>query len=347
MSGSRSAAFHSPRDETARLEALRRYGVLDSGPEEALDQLVRFAAEVCASPAARLDLVDEDRVWIKAAWGRGQLAGLEIPRDSDFFTRAVLEQPFFEIWDADADPMGVALRASFGASVRAYASAVLETPEGHRIGTLGVLDTEARRLSKRQKESLGHLAGQVIALLELRRVRGELEVALREVDRLATMDALTGLLNRRACIRRLVEEIKRARRYHQPLAVVVMDLDHAQAINEQFGHAMGDAILRNLGRLLRTRVRSVDAAARMDGEELILVLGNTDLEGARTAAENLRVDFSALEHREGRTVHEATLSFGVAQLIEADDRCEILLRRAGAALRRAKAEGRNRVVAAT
>ena len=199
--------------------------------------------------------------------------------------------------------------------------------------------------------SLGLLAA--IAALALARERAlkladRMTSELREANRalldLATTDALTGLLNRRAMDIRIAEEEARAVRERTPLAVITADVDFFKHVNDKYGHAMGDAALRNLGQLLREAPRLTDHAGRMGGEEFLLICPNTDAAGAVVLAEQLRSRFEAMEHHEGGERIRCTASFGIAASEQgAPVEAARLLKRADLALYRAKAEGRNRV----
>ena len=182
------------------------------------------------------------------------------------------------------------------------------------------------------------------ALLLADRMTRELRETNRALLDLATTDPLTGLLNRRAMDGRLAEEEARAGRESAPLAVISLDVDFFKHVNDKYGHAMGDAVLRNLGLLLREATRLTDHAGRMGGEEFLLVCPNTDMNGAAVLAEQLRNRFEAMDHQEGDVRIRVTASFGVATT-EPSGGLDVarLLRRSDRALYRAKDAGRNRV----
>ena len=199
--------------------------------------------------------------------------------------------------------------------------------------------------------SLGLLV--VIAALALARERA-LSLAdrtteeLRETNRalldLATTDALTGLLNRRAMDVRLAQEEARAAREGTPLAFISLDVDFFKHVNDKYGHGMGDVVLRNLGQLLRETTRVSDHAGRMGGEEFLLICPNTDAGGATILAETLRERIEKMVHQEGEVRIKVTGSIGIA-VSDADGTTSVarLMRRADQALYRAKGGGRNRV----
>jgi len=162
--------------------------------------------------------------------------------------------------------------------------------------------------------------------------------------RLATIDPLTGIANRQAVLGRVDEEIARAARYHHPLSVVMVDLDHFKRLNDSHGHQAGDVVLRHVARLLEENVRLVDMAGRYGGEEFLMVLPETDPDAAASLAEKLRriIGGSIVRLPNGELV-TVTMSAGVAggpgEVLSAD----MLVRDSDAALYSAKALGRNQV----
>ena len=162
---------------------------------------------------------------------------------------------------------------------------------------------------------------------------------------LANVDALTGCLNRRAFMERLERELDRVRRYGVFLSVLMIDIDRFKDINDTHGHLVGDSVLRQLGDLLRAEVRSVDLAARYGGEEFVIVLPDTEDEGALYFAERLRKRVEEQNFSETGDPLRVTVSIGVAAAsVEGEiTEPELLIARADEALYRAKNEGRNRV----
>jgi diguanylate cyclase (GGDEF)-like protein len=153
----------------------------------------------------------------------------------------------------------------------------------------------------------------------------------------ARIDALTGLANRRALEEILAAEISRAQRFAHQLAVVLLDLDRFKEINDSFGHAAGDVMLRAVSRLLTSLARQGDTVSRWGGEEFVVVLPETDLAGAQRFAERLRRTIEA--HAVGDM--QTSASCGVATMLP-DDTVEELLGAADQALYQAKSNGRNR-----
>ncbi len=163
-------------------------------------------------------------------------------------------------------------------------------------------------------------------------------------QRHASVDALTGLHNRRWLDEILPRQTRRSAMQHEPVSVLMIDIDHFKRFNDEFGHAAGDFVLFAVAQVLKERLRPTDLIARYGGEELTALLPRTDLSGAKVAAERLRraVAFTPLVMPDGVALPELTVSIGCAEL-HAGDEPNDLLARADTALYRAKRLGRNRV----
>lgn len=166
----------------------------------------------------------------------------------------------------------------------------------------------------------------------------------RELDRLATTDMLTQAHNRRRMDELGLQEIERARRYHQPLCLALLDLDHFKLINDTFGHIMGDEVLRRIAETVRGRVRVLDHVGRYGGEEFVVLAPNTPIAGGIKLGESVREAVGDIQLNDGEIRIHVTVSVGVAQWQENETMGD-LFRRADSALYQAKKEGRNRVVA--
>ncbi len=168
----------------------------------------------------------------------------------------------------------------------------------------------------------------------------------RSMEQLAGEDALTGLPNRRQFMKAGDQMLEQFRRYGRPASLLIIDLDHFKTINDRYGHAAGDAVLRAVAELLREQQRGADLPARFGGEEFAILLPETDLEGAVAVAERLRAGCEALRVTVPGglwTGLSVTMSVGAAGCAADDASLDDMLRRADAALYRAKHEGRNRV----
>lgn len=181
-------------------------------------------------------------------------------------------------------------------------------------------------------------------LVEGFRDRQRREQAERALDRMARLDDLTQLPNRRAFLERLDSEVRRAIRYETPLTLLVIDLDHFKRVNDTYGHAVGDDVLRGVAEILRSECRGSDYAGRIGGEEFVVYLTETDNERALLAAERIRkrVGEKHFFSMENSRFH-VTCSIGVATLSEYVRDSDGLLTVADKRLYEAKDRGRNRV----
>jgi len=171
------------------------------------------------------------------------------------------------------------------------------------------------------------------------------ERAQHELEHAARVDYLTGAYNRRAIEELGMRAIASARRHGLSLAALVVDIDHFKRINDELGHAAGDAALIAAVDRIQGGLRAEDLLGRLGGEEFIVLMPNTDAGAAISAAERLREAFSSLPLRLGDTVRPVTLSIGVAVLAPADRLFSQLLQRADRAMYAAKHAGRDLVMA--
>ena len=174
-----------------------------------------------------------------------------------------------------------------------------------------------------------------------------LEMQAGTLAKLAQTDPLTGLINRRGFVEIYTSEVSRARRYKRSRVVAMMDLDHFKNINDRYGHAGGDAVLRSFASTARAALRTHDVICRYGGEEFCVLMPETKIHGAARVAERARAAIEKMKvMHEGEPI-ASTVSIGVASAFEeGGDDCteEALLERADKALYRAKAAGRNCVV---
>ncbi len=174
------------------------------------------------------------------------------------------------------------------------------------------------------------------------------------VKELSIRDSLTGIFVRRHFLERLADEFKRCRKYGMPLALLMLDIDHFKRYNDEFGHLVGDATLKEVAQVLRSNLRNVDVLARYGGEEFVIVIPETKQSGAQELAERIRSNVARHRFRVYDRETRVTLSVGIVlypddlgesvKRLKDEDIPFELIRRADKALYRAKEEGRNRVV---
>lgn len=220
----------------------------------------------------------------------------------------------------------------------------LATPLLLRGAPLGYLTVSSRRepaLSDGEILAVESLAQQVCLALDMARLR-------RCVQRLTTMDTVTGLPNREFLFERLAAEIARARRYREPLSLIVIDFDDFARFNACHGNREGNRVLRSAANLVKTGLRAdVDVACRLGGEEFAVLLPNTPAvaQGAGVVAERIRETIEATRFRDGhdKRLSHMTVTLGVAGFPMHAEDGEDLVGLACEALRAAKAAGKNRV----
>lgn len=208
---------------------------------------------------------------------------------------------------------------------------------GAPLGSLSLMFDRARHLSVDELETLEALAREVSLGLRMAEMSRDAEHMLARLTDLATLDALTGVANRRRGEALLEQEIKRARRYATPLTLITIDIDHFKAINDRYGHPVGDAALRVLAEAIRAELRSSDWLARSGGDEFQIIVTHTNAIDGLKMAEKLRAAI-------GATIFPGfdrlAVSMAVAQAGQ-EESADALMVRAAAALARAKRAGRN------
>jgi two-component system, cell cycle response regulator len=208
---------------------------------------------------------------------------------------------------------------------------------GTVLGVLALYDrTDGQPFDATDDDALRTLAGQASIAIDNVQLH-------QEAQRLSTTDALTGLWNFRYLSMSLAREIERSTRFDRPLAVLMLDLDHFKQVNDIHGHAVGDAVLRELAQRVQEQIREVDTFARYGGEEFVVVLPETTVDGATQLAERIctavrRTPF----HVEGDKQINVTISVGGAAFPAHGSSAATLMRAADKALYVAKHEGRDR-----
>lgn len=352
-----------PENEQERLRSLHEYGILDTHPEQAYDDIVKLASYICGTPIALMSLVDTDRQWFKASVG---LSVQQTPREHAFCAHAILDpDKVMVVPNALQDDRFAGNPLVTGEpSIRFYAGAPMVTPTGQVLGTICAIDrVPHQQVVTEQVEAMRALSRGAVAQMELWRsikaversildreryvqqmedYQRRMEESYLQLEAQSTTDGLTGAKNRRAFERRLDEEVGRARRYQSPLALVLLDVDGFKAYNDGFGHPAGDEVLRTIVRILQENAREPDVIARYGGDEFALLLPETGSAGGWVLAERFRraIQRTAWPHR------VITASLGLANLTSDNETGAELIARADQALYRAKQSGRNRVLAA-
>src|SRR6267142_2267967 len=310
-------------------------------PQQAAETAVSQARQMCgALDLCAITLADERRHRVVAVEGEGSSA----LRDLSFADNAGLVSNVVKLGaPLPGRPLSAMDRVQIfdGGTVIRGLSALKIFPlkAGESvIGTLVCGSREAGALPQAAQKELTMLALQAAeALLRTR--------LFEQAERLATTDGLTGLLNRRTFNAQLQGRLREALRYNRPLSLLLLDVDHFKRVNDTFGHPAGDAVLKGIAAVAQKQARETDIVARYGGEEMALILPETDAAGAHAIAERIRKAIGATSHPTERGAIQVTVSIGLATSPCPGD-AEAVLEAADKALYRAKQGGRNRVVAA-
>lgn len=214
--------------------------------------------------------------------------------------------------------------------------------ESKNLGTIVAKSTESS-ITKKDKEYIEQLAKQISITITRANVYGE-------ILKHATVDALTGFYNRSQLEVRIKQEVANAKRRHAPLCGIMTDIDYFKIVNDTYGHAAGDLVLKVVAKIVRSQLREYDIAGRYGGEEFSIILPFTKIEEAQKVAERLRktieskvIDISKVNNESETKEIKITMSLGVYQMQDGDDDSD-LMKKADKALYQAKNTGRNKVV---
>ncbi len=237
---------------------------------------------------------------------------------------------------------GVGLLEEFQASGQSAPLIVCTGQGDEELAALAIKRGARDYLTKR------NLTGDVLRrsiahAIEANELERELQQLQQQYEREAHEDSLLGIPNRRAFMRRLDDEFARAARHRHNLALLLIDLDHFKHVNDRFGHPVGDRVLVTTTRQIVDSVRQIDLVGRYGGEELIVMLPETDLAGAELLAERIRSAIAGFRHWIAGHRVAITVSIGVAVRHLTDFTSERTIHRADQALYHAKHSGRNRV----
>ncbi len=222
------------------------------------------------------------------------------------------------------------------------------TAQTENIGLFHLQFTKCAGASKEITERLTaykkHLAAITAESISLSLVNFKLSESF---FRQSILDPLTDMYNRRYMLQTFQRELHRMTRKQSPLGVIMLDIDYFKKFNDTYGHEAGDMFLRELSAFIKRCIREEDIACRYGGEEFVIILPESSLEASTHRAEQMRQEIKKLSFKYvNQTVGPITLSFGVAAFPQHGRRQEDILRAADAALYKAKAEGRDRVITA-
>lgn len=316
-------------DEAGRLAALRRYEIIDTESEQEFEDIIGLVRSFFGLPIAAISLLDANRQWFKASVG---LVETETPRSVAFCHYTAESARTMAVEDATRDPRFAAnplVTAQPG--IRCYLGVPLTTPDGYNIGTLCVLGTEPRSFTPTDEEVLKNFGRLVISQMELRL--------------LAQRDALTDTLSRAAFEQVLRAAFRQSKSDGTAMSLLMMDIDRFKSINDEFGHPVGDLVIKAVAQAAIGGLRRTDHIGRLGGEEFGALLKGASLVATAEIAERMRRAVSQLQIPELRGAR-LTVSVGAAGCHESIRDVKDWIATADAALYEAKRTGRNRVVEA-
>ncbi|WP_339877871.1 diguanylate cyclase [Pseudidiomarina gelatinasegens] len=215
----------------------------------------------------------------------------------------------------------------------------------HVVGMLLLANSE-NGYQREQLATLKPMLNTLGTLMHIRRMDEERQFAVDELRRMATIDELTQIANRRVFIEAAEQRFVEQQRYDMPVSVAIIDLDHFKKVNDSFGHAAGDKVLKQFTDVAKEVLRDGDLLGRQGGEEFGILLPHADINQAMLAAERVREAIEKTEFSWDGKVIPVSISIGVAQLMATDNDVDRWFARADKALYQAKSEGRNRCIAA-
>ena len=347
------------RDVTERRQAVEvirlRLGLLEYATTHSLNELMQKAldeiGELTGSPIGFYHFVDEDQNSLSLqAWSTRTLAE---------FCKMEGERLHYPIEEAGVWADCVHQRKPVMHNDYAALSHRKGLPEGHAevvrelvvptmregrvVAILGV-GNKAFDYDEQDVELISYIADLVWSIIEQKQTNEQIQQLNAQLERLAMMDELTGLMNRRAFFIQGAKEISRAQRHQTPLSLLMLDVDVFKTVNDRYGHAAGDRVLQHVSHKIVENVREMDMVARMGGEEFSVLLPNTEAEDAVKLAERVRQAVEQESCQLQDQIIDVTVSIGVASYSKDISSLEAILRHADDSMYQAKNQGRNRVV---
>ncbi|MBN2548469.1 MAG: PAS domain S-box protein [Anaerolineales bacterium] len=324
------------RRQTEMLRQALQALASDLDLEQVLDTLLVYLEKVVPYDAALVLYQERNLLKIKATHGAVDLsrARHECPMEDNPLVQQILgTKKAVVLQDVEQDALGQCWK-QLGPFHGCIGLPLLLG--GNPIGYLVILSCQPGAYGEEEAAIAQTFTDQATIAIENARLYSR-------ANYLAVTDPLTELYNRRYFFDLARQEIERAQRYSAALSMIMIDLDHFKLINDTYGHIAGDSVLRQVAQRIHQAIRSIDLAARFGGEEFVILMPETPLEGARKVAERLCKEISgAVVEADGEAV-QVTASLGVAELSREAADLGSLLKQADAALYRAKAAGRNQV----
>ncbi|MEM9865615.1 MAG: diguanylate cyclase [Myxococcota bacterium] len=296
------------REQTVLHRASQAIGAaLDEGA--VIDAALEAAAEIAPFDFAAVTLYDagERRHRVRRAVGEGAEAFATLKfRDNTSLTAMAVKNRHYLPYRGDFDPSAQVVFTK-RTNLKGMAS-LLILPlivREDAIGTLALAAKHPRAFGDSVRSTLSVLVGQLAVSMANAQ-------AVARLEEMATTDGLTKCLNKRAFLEELERKLASAKRFQRPLSLIVTDIDHFKSVNDTYGHATGDVVIKELGEILRNVKRDTDIVARFGGEEFCVLCEETDTEGARLLAERIREELKGTTFQTELGKLNVTASLGVA-----------------------------------
>ena len=332
--------------EQQRLESLRKLRMLETPIEERFERLTRMVCRLMDVPISYFNLIGDKQQFLKSVQG---MEDVHPQFDGSFCPHTFHEPDVMVIEDASNDArFQDSPFVTVDSGIRFYAGCAVKTPDGMPVGTVCAIDTKPRQMTADQLDALRDIAAMVETELRaafIQNEKEELETELEQANRLALIDPMTRVWNRAGMETILNKEWAESRRKKEIITLVMCDIDHFKKINDTYGHAAGDDVIRGVAKKLIEHVRAEDHVCRVGGEEFLIILPTCSPENALTIMERVRAAIAETKFIERNDGKNTTMSFGVSGIVPNMDTAPgLLIKTADAALYDAKNGGRNRVV---
>lgn len=286
-----------PQDELARVSVLKSLSILDTQPEERFDRITRMAKRLFNVPIVLVSLVDSDRQWFKSRMG---LDASETSRDISFCGHSILGEDIFIVENALEDERFVDNPLVTGdPHIRFYAGCPIRSIAGLKVGTLCLIDTEPRELSREEKEILSDLASMV-----------ERELVAFQI---ATTDCLTNMTNRAGFLLLAERNLNACQVYGKRSSLLFLDLDKFKKINDEYGHHEGDRALAAFADYLKTTFDDSGLFARIGGDEFVVLLNDAKEEETQKKLKALSESIEDY-NRKNQKRYELSFCYGVVDI---------------------------------
>lgn len=325
-----------PRDEAERLSAVETLGLVGTPAEERFDAIVRLTRAALQAPYAAVTVIESENVWMKASEG-GPEAMLQ-PRKHSYCSWTILEENATIVRDSMLDER--VKDNPWAESFRFYAGVPLRF-NGRRVGTLCVGGPEPRELGPDQLRVLRDLGDMVEGEFKTKMLSDAQHGLAQELSSLKLVAAVDGLT--KVWSRSSIVELAARALATDSTGFLLIDVDHFKRVNDNFGHQVGDEVLRRVAERIRGAIREKDAVGRYGGEEFLAVLTSCSEQALEAVAERIRENVAKEPIRIGETTIPVTVSVGAAMGKAPECSMELLLKGADEALYRAKELGRDRV----